>query len=170
MRTTFEMPEPIAKSETVKPAKRRILLVDDDPSIRQILSKLLSEEDYLVLTASNGVEAQELIKVAKFDLVLLDLCMPAENGWETFAKLLTNNPLLPVILITAYPSQLFSALAAGTGALLEKPLDFTKLSDTIRNVLQEPQEVRLARVSGQPTQFRFTPPKVSVSQKVWRAH
>ena len=67
--------------------KQKILLVDDDAAIRQILMRLLTEEDYLVLTAANGVEALVLAESAKFDLVLLDLNMPVKDGWETFEQL-----------------------------------------------------------------------------------
>jgi len=91
MNDTLEMPAPMpapaAKSKTAKTAKHRILLVDDDPAIRQILLRLLAEEGYLVLTAGNGVEALELANEIKFDLVLLDLNMPVKDGWETFGQM-----------------------------------------------------------------------------------
>jgi len=158
MNTTVEMPLPAAKPRAMKPARGKILLVDDDPAIRQILLRLLAEEDYLVLTAANGVEALELVK-ATFDLVLLDLNMPVKNGWETFEQLSTKHPLLPVILITARPQQLFPALASGVGALLEKPLDFVKLFRTIEALLDEPAEARLARSMGRPAAFHYIPRK-----------
>jgi CheY-like chemotaxis protein len=63
------------------------MLVDDDPAIRQILLRLLEENDYLVLTAANGVEAIEVATAAKPDLVLLDLNMPIKDGWKTFKQL-----------------------------------------------------------------------------------
>jgi len=141
-----------------KAAKQRILLVDDDAAIRHILVRLLTEEDYLVLTAANGVEALVLAESAKFDLVLLDLNMPVKDGWETFEQLSSTHPLLPVILITARPNQIFPALAAGVGALLEKPLDFTKLFQTIHELLEESEEMRLARLAGRSAAFSYVPP------------
>lgn len=144
--------------KAVKPAKSKILLVDDDPAIRQILHRLLGEEDYSVLTAANGVEALELDKAIRFDLVLLDLNMPMKDGWETFKQLSIRHPPLPIILITARPNQFFPALASGVGALLEKPLDFVKLFHTIRSLLEEPAEVRLARYRGRPAGFSYVPP------------
>jgi DNA-binding response OmpR family regulator len=161
MNDTLEMPVPVpaaaAKPKTARTAKPRILLVDDDPAIRQILLRLLAEEGYLVLTAGNGVEALELANEIKFDLVLLDLNMPGKDGWETFGQLSKNYPLLPIILITARPNQFFPALASGVGALLEKPLDFVKLFFTIENLLEEPEEMRRARLKGQTSTFRFIP-------------
>ena len=159
MKSLLEAPEPAAKSTAPVSAKKRILLVDDDPAIRQILMRLLTEENFHVLTAANGVEALVLAESMNFDLVVLDLNMPVKDGWETFAQLSTKNPLLPFILITARPNQFFPAMASGVGALLEKPLDFVKLFDTIRNLLEEPPEVRLARITGQPSVFRYVPPK-----------
>jgi len=165
MNATLAMPVSVSSSKTVKPAKSKILLVDDDPAIRQILLRLLEEEDYFVLTAANGVEAVELANAATFDLVLLDLSMPVKGGWETFEQLSSRHPLLPVILITARPNQFFPALAAGVGALLEKPLDFVKLFHTIHSLLEEPDEFRRARLSGQPSKFHYIPPRVDPSQK-----
>jgi two-component system response regulator MprA len=155
MNATFETSVPVKAPQT---PKQKILLVDDDPAIRQILVRLLSEEDFVVLTAANGVEALVLSASAKFDLVLLDLNMPVKNGWETFEQMSAANPLLPIILITARPGQFFPALAAGVGALLEKPLDFTKLFQTIRELLEESEEERLARLTGRSAAFSYIPP------------
>jgi CheY-like chemotaxis protein len=159
MNATFQMPAPVTKPAATKSAKHKILLADDDPAIRQILCHLLVEEGYFVLTASNGVEALELAKATKFDLVLLDLNMPVKDGWETFKQLSTKNPLLPIILMTARPNQFFSALAAGVGALLEKPLDFEKLFQTIKSLLEEPVEARLVRFTKRDPVFSYVPPK-----------
>jgi CheY-like chemotaxis protein len=155
MNVPFEMSAPVKTPQT---PKQKILLVDDDPAIRQILVRLLSEEDFVVLTAANGVEALVLSASAKFDLVLLDLNMPVKDGWETFEQLSATNPLLPIILITARPNQFFPALAAGVGALLEKPLDFTKLFQTIHELLEESEEERLSRLTGRPAAFSYIPP------------
>jgi len=147
------------------PAKKKILLVDDDHAIRKILLRLLAEEGYSVLPAANGVEALEFAAVARFDLVLLDLNMPHKNGWETFEQLTSADPLLPIIVITARPNQLFPALASGVGALLEKPLDFVRLLETIQNLLKEPPAVRLARMAGRPSIFSYIPPKENGAKK-----
>jgi len=161
MNALLEIPAPETKPKAVKPAKKKILLVDDDAAIRQILVRLLQEEGYFVLTGANGVEALALADAAKFDLVMLDLNMPVKDGWATFEQLTQKNPTLPIILITARPNQLFPALASGVGALLEKPLDFVKLFDTVRSLLEEPDELRMARMTGQTSLFRFIPPKTN---------
>ena len=155
MNVTFEISAPVKAPQA---PKKKILLVDDDPGIRQILVRLLTEENFVVLTAANGVEALVLNASAKFDLVLLDLNMPVKNGWETFEQMSADNPLLPIILITARPGQFFPALASGVGALLEKPLDFTKLFQTIHELLEESEEERLARLTGRSAAFSYIPP------------
>lgn len=154
------MNAPLQTTDSVKApeaAKPKILLVDDDPAIRQILVRLLTEENYLVLTAANGAEALALCSATKFDLVLLDLNMPVKNGWETFEQMSSQNPMLPIILITARPNQFFPAMAAGVGALLEKPLDLGRLFQTIRDLLDESQEERLARLAGRSSTFSYVP-------------
>ena len=148
-------PKQAEKSLSASSAKKTLLLVDDDPAIRQILVQLLMTEDYNVLTAANGLEAIQLAEVNDIDLVLLDLNMPVQDGWQAFEQLTGKNPALPIIVITARPNQFFPALAAGVGALLEKPLDFAKLFKTIRALLDEPVEERLARVAGRAAVFRY---------------
>lgn len=168
MNALLEKPAPDAKAKTENPAKKIILLVDDDPAIRQILVRLLAEEDYLVLSAANGAEALSFADAAPLDLVLLDLNMPVKDGWQTFEELSFKHPELPFILITARPNQLFPAMASGVGALLEKPLDFAKLFSTIHSLLEEPVEMRLARLAGRSIEFRYVPPVTNPPER--RAH
>ncbi|MGH7994345.1 MAG: response regulator [Limisphaerales bacterium] len=159
MNATFETPAPVTKSRAMNPAKRKILLVNDDPATSQRLSRQLAGEDFLVLTAANGGDALELVNITKFDLVLLDLKAQVEDGWEIFGQLSAQNPLLPVVLITDRSNQFFHAVASGFGALLEKPLNFTRLFRTINSLLEEPAEERLARFMGRPAVFHHIPPK-----------
>jgi DNA-binding response OmpR family regulator len=142
---------------TKSPDRRRILLVDDDASVRDSLQTVLVEEGYLVIPANDGQQALELIASSSVDLVLLDLNMPRKNGWDTFERLSAEHPLVPVILITARPNQLFTAVGAGVGALLEKPLDIPHLLTTIRRLLTESSEVRLRRLVGQEAPFDYKP-------------
>ncbi len=140
-----------------EPDAKRILVVDDDASVRLMLGQLLSEEGYGVGEAANGEEALVVAAKEHFDLMLLDLNMPVKNGWDTFERLTSVNPYLPVVIITARPNQVFTALGAGVGGLLEKPLDFPKLLQTIRVLLAEPPEVHLARMAGRRAEFYYEP-------------
>jgi DNA-binding NtrC family response regulator len=140
-----------------KSTTKRILVVDDDASVREMLTRVLRGEHYLASAVSGGEEALKAIAKTRLDLVLLDLSMPLRDGWETLEQLSAKDPLLPVIIITAQPNQFFKALAAGVGALLEKPLDFHRLIETIDELLREPMERRLARMAGELATFRHSP-------------
>jgi len=108
-------------------AGKHILLVDDDPAVRNSLKEVLVSEGYCVIPAGNGEEALDFAARLPVDLVLLDLNMPVKNGWDTFQQLTAEHPLIPIIITTARPNQLFTAIGAGAGALLEKPLDIPTL-------------------------------------------
>jgi DNA-binding response OmpR family regulator len=159
-----------SKAKAMAIEKKKILIVDDDDALRELLLQLLTEEGFSVLPAANGTEAVEFAKLARFDLVLMELNLPLKDGWKTFEELNEEDPLLPIIVITARPNQLFPALASGVGALLEKPLNFTRLIQTIRGLLQEPTQVRLARLSGKTVNFSYVPPEAVVAFEAELAH
>ena len=145
--------------------KNRILVVDDDASVREMLTRVLVGEEYLVLAAASGPDALKVAAATPIDLVLLDLNMPGQSGWDTFERLIAGAPLVPIIIITARSNQLFAALASGAGALLEKPLDFPKLLQTISNLLAEPAQSRLARISGKSAEFHYLPARQNPESK-----
>jgi DNA-binding response OmpR family regulator len=126
----------------------RILLVDDDASVRESLAKALTSEGYLPLVARHGEEAVEIATTVSVDLIVLDIGMPVLGGWDAFERMTTEHPEVPVIVLTGRPNQLFTSLAAGVGALLEKPVDLRVLLQTIQRLLSEPMEERLARLTG----------------------
>src|SRR5262245_40673006 len=90
----FALPEPELQSLRVMPARicKKILLVDDDPAVRESVARVLTGEDYDVLTAANGLEALDLAAANEVDLVLLDLNLPKKNGWDTFELMTRHNP------------------------------------------------------------------------------
>ena len=137
--------------------QKEILVVDDDPSVRTMLKRALAEEGYSVRSAANGTAALQVAHAVPPDLVLLDLKLRGENGWDVFRRLTRKWPLLPVAVVTARPNQLFTALAAGVGALLEKPFYIPKLVQTINHLLRESAETRAARMAGKLTQFHYLP-------------
>jgi len=119
---------------------KRILLVDDERSIRESLSKILGAENYEVVLAENGHEAIEKHGAQRIDLLILDLNMPVKNGWDTLEWLVKIDPVLPVVIITGRSNQRALAEAAGADALMEKPLDVPLLLQTIRELMDEPME------------------------------
>jgi CheY-like chemotaxis protein len=137
--------------------KYKILLVDDDSAVRWMLLRVLEDEGYRVLPAASGAEALEIAATHAPHLALLDLAMPVQDGWTVLQQFNSQHPLVPVIIITARPNQLFPALGSGVGALMEKPLDLPKLLRNIQDLLAEPAEARQARAEGQPAEFHYQP-------------
>jgi DNA-binding response OmpR family regulator len=135
---------------------KKILVVDDESSIREALSKVLLAEDYEVVSAENGQEAIEKFKSEKIDLLLLDLGLPVKDGRDTMIWLAQVNPLLPIIIITGRSKQRELAEKMGADALMEKPLDVPRLLQTIRELTNEPMECRAQHAKLHPS-FRYVP-------------
>ncbi len=139
---------------------KTILLVDDDRSIRESLSKILRAENYEVVLGENGQEAIEKHGAEHIDLLISDLNPDAsgvKNAWATLEKLVGINPLLPVIIITGRSNQRALAETAGVDALMEKPLDVPLLLQTICELLTEPTESRGRRANNRVSRFRYVP-------------
>lgn len=136
---------------------RKVLLVDDERSIRDSLSKVLRKEGYEVLLAENGQQAVERLAHERLDLLLLDLGLPVQDGWATLGWLTHVNPLLPVVIITGRWKQGELAAAAGADVLMEKPLDVPVLFEIIRELIAEPREARARRLHGRGPGFRHVP-------------
>ena len=119
--------------------KKRILIVDDDPSIRNGLKKLLEKANYDVTLAGDGFEAVDRFFSEPIDLLLLDLNMPGKDGWAASENITRTNPYVPTIIMTGLPDQFPIASAAGAGALLEKPLNPEELLCVIEDLLGEPR-------------------------------
>jgi CheY-like chemotaxis protein len=121
------------------PPSKKILIIDDDPSIRYMLSRVLVGEGYQTSSAADGESGVSIATKMEPDLVLLDLKMPGVGGRETLKSLMVTYPDIPVIVITAVSPREFGSLA-GVNALLQKPLDFPTLLDTIQRLLAETVE------------------------------
>src|SRR5579859_2304002 len=121
---------------------KKVLLVDDEKSIRESLSKVLRTEGYEVVPAEDGQEAIQKLVQEPIDMLVLDIGLPVKDGWATLRWLAQVNPLCPVILITGRWKQAELAEAAGVDVLMEKPLNVPLLLQHIRELLQEPPEVR----------------------------
>ena len=125
----------------MSPDSPRILVVDDDPDIRHLLSASLGDEGLNVREAGNGAEGLSLAQSWRPDLILLDLMMPTMNGWQ-FAEAYGAQPgaHAPIIVITAAgPGAIKSAEHLGTiSAVLAKPLNLAELQETITFHLARP--------------------------------
>lgn len=112
-----------------RPLSKKILVVDDDPDIRQILRDRLSFIGYAVETAMNGREAMDVLGRSRFDGMLLDLRMPEIDGLEVLRRTHESHPALPVVMISALsvPERAAQAAAHGACAYLIKPFDPVQL-------------------------------------------
>jgi DNA-binding NarL/FixJ family response regulator len=149
--------------------KKRVLIVDDDASVRESAGKVLRAENYEVVTAADGQTALERFEAGGIDLLLLDLGLPIKHGWDVFERITNENPLVPIIVITGQTNQYPLAVAAGVGALMEKPLDVSQLLKTIQELLAEPAEMRLHRLCGYLNDVPHSPAESTKLLKTLRA-
>lgn len=133
----------------------RVLLADDDRSVLEALGAVLESEGFEVIRAADGREAVEKFCEHPADLALLDLNMPVKGGWDTFERLTSIDPLLPVIVITARPDANPIARAAGVAALMQKPLDIPVLLEAMRYFLAQPTGQRLSRITTHQPQTHY---------------
>jgi CheY-like chemotaxis protein len=129
--------------------KGKVLVVDDDASVRISLRKVLADAGYEVALAADDQEAMVQFEGGHVDMLLLDISLPVRNGWGAFERITNEAPVLPIIITTGQANRHDLAVAAGVGAMMEKPLDVAELLSTIQQLLAEPIEVRLLRLCGQ---------------------
>ena len=126
-----ETPVPTADEVTPPPAGCRVLVVDDDPAVLKVISRLVSNLGYNAVTATNGLEAWEAFSSAEppFEIVLTDLTMPKLGGMQLGERIFNSARRAPVVLMSAYASTLDPGQLrrAGFADLLPKPADSASL-------------------------------------------
>ena len=118
--------------------KIKILIVDDEKSIRDLLTVNLQQQKYDVSSAANGEDALYLLKFESYDVILLDLVMPKVYGLEFIEKLKTTYVKKPaIILMTAFSANeiIDEAIKNGAVACLHKPFDMGEVFNTIQRVI-----------------------------------
>lgn len=138
-------------AKTLSHKQKLILVVDDDTSVLDGLREFLQEEGFRVRTAGSGDHALGLFKVELPDLVVLDIQLEwgtFKSGWECFERLTALNPTVPIIIITGRSDQVPFARAAGAGAIMEKPFDYSLFKNTVDKLINENAEKTLKRIAG----------------------
>jgi len=122
--------------------RARILVVDDDESIRKVLETILEDEGYVVDTAKNGREAIKKSKVKFYNLALIDIRLTDMEGTKLLTKLKDTTPKMRKIIVTGYPSlqNAIEAVNRGANAYVLKPFDMDKVLETIEDQLKRQQE------------------------------
>lgn len=114
-----------------------VLIVEDDQSIRDVVSLALTDEGYHVLTARNGAEALDVLLHATPNLILLNLHMPVMSGHEFLARYRGDaRQSAPVVLFTALPTAPDLAARLGAADLLLKPYELTDLLSLVRRYVR----------------------------------
>jgi two-component system nitrogen regulation response regulator NtrX len=123
----------------------KILIIEDEASIRRVLTKILSEESdtYLVDEAEDGVQGLEKIKNTDYDLVLCDIKMPKMDGVELLEAVKKIKPEIPMVMISGHGDMETAIQTMRLGAFdyISKPPDLNRLLNTVRNALDKKQLV-----------------------------
>lgn len=127
-------------------AKRRILIVDDDPHLRQFLTEVIGHAGYETLTAGSGEEALQLISKGEPDMALLDITMPGMTGLELASRLKASTTV-PFMFLSAVEDSESARQAAAHGAVgyLVKPVDAARLMPAFEAGLARADDIRQLR-------------------------
>lgn len=120
-----------------------ILIVDDNPEIREIVNVLLSGEGYLVKEAADGTEALRLLEEYRFDLIILDIMMPGMNGYETCIKI-RDKSNAPILFLSARTTDSDKLLGFSSGGddYLAKPFSYSELIGRTKALIRRYQVYR----------------------------
>jgi CheY-like chemotaxis protein len=129
----------VLKPGCVAKGSKKILLVDDNDEVRELLALFMKRLGYTVFEAATGLEAIDLASTVEPDLIMMDLRLPEMNGAETTARLKASPSTrdIPLLVITASGAGIDTrrALDAGAAEILHKPIDVTTLNNVLRRYL-----------------------------------
>jgi len=133
---------------------QHILLVEDDESLQQLIEKLLKNNNYIVSKANNIDEAQKLIKLFIFDLIILDVMLPDSTGLEFYRNSIKDRVNTPVIFLSALSDidDRINGLELGADDYIGKPFDSRELILKIKKNISKKQSLDVVNL-GENTQF-----------------
>lgn len=141
----------------------RIIVIDDDRSVRHLIAKAFEDSDVEVLPAASADEGMSQLNDGQFDVVLLDIMLPESSGLDVFERIRKVDSKLPVIFITSLSSSetAIKAMTLGAFDYLLKPLDLTRIRDLVRQAIEIRRlmsiPVELPGVSASPQGGASTP-------------
>ena len=124
--------------------KLHILIVDDDDRIRNLLKDFLSDNHYIVSTAENAMQAKERLEYIKFDIIILDVMMPGQDGYD-LTKEIKKKFNIPIILLTAKGEveNRIKGLELGADDYIGKPFEPKELLLRIKNIIKNNNKLNL---------------------------
>ena len=124
--------------------KNHILIVDDDDKIRNLLKEYLADNQYIISTAEDALQAKDKLKIIKFDVIILDVMMPGQNGYDLTKEIKKDNKV-PIILLTAKGEveNRIKGLELGADDYLGKPFEPKELLLRIKNILNKKNKADL---------------------------
>src|SRR5689334_11953022 len=142
----------------------RVLVVDDEPMVRETLGQVLTEEGYVVDLAVDGETALERVNAARPDAILLDLMMPGMNGRQ-FLQVLRSNPIyehVPVLIMTAVHGLNVNLQTLGASEVVEKPFNVDELLNKVALAVYRSRDAN--KSISQPLPFVSVPPASAAEQ------
>ena len=125
--------------------KKHILIVDDDDRIRSLLKDFLKDNNYIVSTAENSIQAKNKLEYLKFDIIILDVMMPGQNGYD-LTREIKKDMKVPIILLTAKGEveNRIKGLEIGADDYLGKPFEPKELLLRIKNIINKNNKIELS--------------------------
>jgi two-component system copper resistance phosphate regulon response regulator CusR len=122
----------------------RVLIIEDDKKISEGIQKGLVTEGYAVDLARDGLYGEQLAKINDYDVIILDILLPKQDGWETCSNLRKNKVLTPILMLTALDDVFdrIKGLDMGADDYLPKPFHFEELLARIRALIRRQSEIR----------------------------
>ena len=160
---------PVSEDESLRP---RVLIIDDEAAIRESLEILLELEGFVVAAAPDGEKGLQALEESVFDLVLLDLALPGQSGFEILQTIRSRHSNIPVVMITAYGTvqNVVEAMQHGANNFVQKPWDNEKLLADIRAAIgqhrAETENIHLKRALKQRYSFENIVGKSETMQAV----
>ena len=124
--------------------KNHILVVDDDDRIRSLLKDFLTDNSYIVSTAENSIQAKKKLEYLKFDIIILDVMMPGQNGYD-LTREIKKDMKVPIILLTAKGEveNRIKGLEIGADDYLGKPFEPKELLLRVKNIINKDNKINL---------------------------
>jgi len=140
---------PPAMMLVAEPSRARILVVDDEPHVRDLLCEMVQSEGCEAVAASNGAEALNLFDREKFDAVFTDVGMPGMSGWELSRLIRERSTHIPLAVITGWGNVVGTGEqeAARIDWVVTKPFSMNRIAEIIRDILQRKSESRRSELA-----------------------